>query len=453
MPIAILALGVGLLLFLMLKLKLDGFVSLICVSLAVGLAMGMPLRETERDGETVPGVLDSIVAGVGGQVDDLMLILGFGAMLGVLMAEMGAAHRLAGTLLDKFSLKYAQLAIVLVAFLIGVVLFWETAWVILIPIVFALVRVTKVPLMWLAMPLAVALSAMHSFLPPHPGPTTVAGIFDASVGRTLLYGLVIALPIGAAVALTWPRLPFVKSVKGHIPPGLVAQKEFDKAELPSFGVSLALTALPIVLIAGAAIMELAVGPDAPGMAVVLFLGEAPIALLIGLLSALAYFSWGKKKPMAELIRVTGGAVKSIALIVFIIGAGGAFKQVLQDAGVSGYVGEAVSGWSLSPLILGWILAVAMRIALGSASVAVVAAAGIALPLVQAGGVSPELMVLAVASGSVAASHLNDPGFWMFKEFLGLSVTETLKVRTTYTSVLSVLGLGGTLLLSAFVPIA
>lgn len=292
---------------------------------------------------------------------------------------------------------------------------------------------------------------MHSFLPPHPGPTTVAGIFDASVGRTLLFGLIIALPIGTAVALLWPRMPFVKSVTGHIPPGLVAEREFAEDELPSFGISLTITALPIVLIAGAAILDLTVGSDGPLMNFVLFIGEAPVALLIGLLFALAYFALVKKVPMETLVKYCGGAIKSIAMIIFIIGAGGAFKQVLQDAGVSEYVGNTVSGWNLSPLILGWLVAVLMRIALGSASVAVVAAAGITLPLLQAGGCNPELMVLAVACGSVAASHLNDPGFWMFKEFLGLSVTDTLKVRTTYTSVLAVLGLGGVLLLSLFIP--
>lgn len=448
MPLVILAAGIALLLFLMLKLKLNGFISLIIVAILVGLGQGMPFIGDEDAG--VVGVMDAVVDGVGGQVDDLILILGFGAMLGVLMADMGAANRLASTLLRVFGERFAAFAIVIVAFLIGVVLFWETAWVILIPVIFAAVRRMQVPLLTLALPLAIALSTMHSFLPPHPGPTAVAGIFDASVGLTLLYGLIIAIPIGLVVGLGWPHLPFVKSVEATIPPGLVAEKEFTEDEMPSFPVALGITALPVVLIAGAAILDLTVGGDSMFMQVVRALGDAPVALLIGLLIALAYYGLVRRIPMDTLMSSCGGAIKSIAMIIFIIGAGGAFKQILTEGGISEYIQSTTAGWALSPLILAWLIAAVMRVALGSASVAVVAAAGIALPLVEAGAVSPELMVLAVACGSVAFSHVNDPGFWMFKEFLNLSVFDAIKVRTTYTTVLAILGLGGVMLLSLFI---
>lgn len=438
MPFVILALGVLLLLFLMVRMKINGFISLLLVAFLVALAQGMPMED----------IADSIVAGVGGQVDDLLLILGLGAMLGNIMADYGAAHRLAMTLIGKFGLKYAQVAIVIVAFLIGVVLFWETAWVILIPIVFAIVRETRVKLLWLAVPLAIALSSMHSFLPPHPGPTAVADIFGASIGKTLVYGLIIAIPIGASVALLWPRIPFIRRLDPQIPAGLVEEHSFDERDMPSFGMSLVITLLPVVLIGGASIVEMALGKDAAGMTVVRFIGEAPVSLLIAVLFAVAYFTLRRGIGMDSLMKSAANAAKAIAMILMVIGAGGAFKQVLVDGGISAYVGDVTGQWPLSPIFLGWAVAVIMRISLGSASVAVVAAAGIALPLVTAGGVSPELMTLAVASGSVACSHVNDPGFWMFKEFLGLSVMETVKVRTTYTSVLSILGLLGVLGLNA-----
>ncbi|MBE6484979.1 MAG: gluconate permease [Actinomycetaceae bacterium] len=447
MPLVILAAGIALLLVLMLVFKLNGFIALILVSIAVGLMQGLPFIS---DDDEVTTVMGAIVDGVGGQVDDLILILGFGAMLGVLMADMGAANRLATSLINSFGVKRAQLAIVIVAFLVGVVLFWETAWVILIPIVFAVARQQKLPVMWLAIPLAIALSTMHSFLPPHPGPTAVAGYYDASIGKTLLFGLIIALPIGLLVALVWPRLGFVRKVQANVPEGLVSEKEFTDETMPSFGVSLGITALPVILIAGSAILELTL-PEG-NIAVKIFgaIGDAPVALLIGLLVALLYFRLGRHIPMDTLMDSCSKSIKSIAMIIFIIGAGGAFKQVLQAGGISDYIADLTSGWNVSPIILAWGIAALMRIALGSASVAVTAAAGIATPLVAAGGVSPEIMVLATACGSVIASHLNDPGFWMFKEFLGLSVSDTLKVRTTYTTVLAILGLGGCLLLGAFI---
>lgn len=448
MPLIILAVGVALLLLLMLKFKINGFIALLVVAFLVGLAMGMPLL---GDGKTL-GVLDAVEKGIGGQLDDLIMILGFGAMLGTIMADQGAAHRLAMTLINKFGLGKAQIAIVIVAFLIGVVLFWETAWVILIPIVFAIVRETKVALIWLAMPLAIALSTMHSFLPPHPGPTAVAGIFDASIGLTLLYGLIMALPIGTAVALLWPRLPFVRSVNATIPAGLVEEKEFKEEDMPGFLPALLLMIFPVILIGGAAILDLTIAEEAHETLwyrCLEFIGEAPVALLIALLAAVLYFTLGRKVPMDAIMKSANSSIKAISMIIFIIAAGGAFRQVLVSSGVSDYVAEITSHWALSPLILGWAIAVIMRIALGSASVAVVAAAGIVVPLIGP-GVSPELMTLAVASGSVACSHVNDPGFWMFKEFLNLSVTDTLKVRTTYTSVLAVLGLAGVMILSLFV---
>lgn len=447
MPLVILAVGIALLLLLMLVFKLNGFISLVLVAVVVGLLQGLPFISGDSDDVTV---MSSIVDGVGGQVDDLILILGFGAMLGVLMADMGAANRLATTLIRGFGVQRAQLAIIIVAFLVGVVLFWETAWIILIPIVFAVARQEKLSIMWLAMPLAIALSSMHSFLPPHPGPTAVAGIYEASIGKTLLFGLIIALPVGLVVALVWPRLGFVRNVTATAPEGLVSEKEFTDETMPGFGVSLGITALPVLLIAGSAVFELGLGEDHIIARVFAAIGDAPVALLIGLLAAICYFALVRRVPMDTLMGSCSSSIKSIAMIIFIIGAGGAFKQVLQAGGISDYIIGLTGGWDVSPIILAWAIAALMRIALGSASVAVVAAAGIAQPLVAAGAVSPELMVLATACGSVIASHLNDPGFWMFKEFLGLSVKDTLKVRTTYTTVLAVLGLAGCLLLSLFI---
>lgn len=451
MPLVILIAGIALLLLLMLLFKVNGFISLIIVSVVVGVAQGIPLfTEKATDGKKIPGLLDIIQQGVGGQTGKLVLLLGFGAMLGVFMADMGAANRLATTMINKFGVKHAQISIIMVCFLIGVVLFWETAWVIVIPIVFAVCRNYEIPVIWLAMPTAIALSAMHSFLPPHPGPSAVAGLYNASIGLTLLYGLIIALPAGAAVALIWPRLPFVKKVVAHPPAGLVNEKHWEDDEMPSFSASLLITALPVVLIGSHAILEVALGHDHTATRVMSFIGHDWFALMLSLIVAVLYFTVVRKVKMEAIMKSCTNSVKSIAMIVFIIGGGGAFAAVLKAGGISDYIKEMTMGINLSPIIIAWLIAAVMRVALGSASVAVVAAAGIAAPMIATGGVSPEIMVLATACGSIMASHVNDPGFWMFKEFLGLTVPETLKVRTTYTSVLSFLGLFGCLGLSLFI---
>ena len=440
MPLVIVAIGVALLLFLMVRFKLNGFISLIVVAVLVGLAEGMPLSK----------ITTSLSDGIGAQLNSLVMVLAFGAMLGVVMADSGAAQRIAGTMLKKFGIKHVQLAIICAAIALGITMFFEVAFVLLIPLVFTIVRQTRLKLLWVGLPLAIALSTMHSFLPPHPGPVAVAGIFHASVGLTLLYGLFIAVPLGGLVALAWPRLPFIRRMDPQIPAGLVSEKTFEDRDMPSFGISLFVAMFPVVLIAGGAIVDMTMAKGGGVRTVIDFIGAPPIALLVSLLLAVWLVGLRAGRSMDDIMKSCSVAVKSIAMIVVVIGAGGAFSRVLVDSGVNAYVLTLTNGWHISPIILAWGIAAIMRIALGSATVAVVAAAGIALPLVTAGTVGPEVMVLAVTCGAVACSHVNDPGFWMYKEFLGLSVMDAIKTRTTYTTVLSILGLGGVLLLNAVV---
>jgi Gnt-I system high-affinity gluconate transporter len=434
MPLIVVGISVLILLLLMTKLKLNGFAALLLVAVAVAIVQGIPLGK-------IPDVLSE---GIGDQIGDTMLTIGLGAMVGRVMGDSGAAQRIAGKLLDAFGPRWVQVAMVVTSMLIGVTMFYEVAFVIIVPIAFTLVRVTGAKLLWVGLPMSIALSTMHSFLPPHPGPTAVAATFHASVGLTLFYGLFIAIPAGALIALVWPRLPFVKRMDPAVPTGLVGEREFTDEEMPGLGWSLGVALFPVVLIAGAAVTDLAASGDSPLLHLVAFIGSAPIALLLTLLLAVWVFGPRIGRSLDEVGASCASAAKAMAMILLVIGAGGAFKNVLVEGGISDYIKDVTHSWPISPLILAWLIAVILRVALGSATVAVVTASGVVLPLVAGSGIHPEMMVLAVSCGSIAFSHVNDPGFWLFKEYFNLSVVEAIKVRTSYTTVLAILGLGGVL---------
>lgn len=435
MPLLVVGISVLVLLLLMTRLKLNGFAALLLVAVGVALVQGIPVAE----------ISEVLAEGIGGQIGDTMLTIGLGAMVGRVMGDSGAAQRIADRLLSAFGPRWVQVAMVVAAMLIGVTMFYEVAFVIIVPVAFTLVRVTGANLLWVGLPMSIALSTMHSFLPPHPGPTAVAATFEASAGLTLFYGLFIAVPAGALIALVWPRLPFVRRMNPELPKGLVSERVFEDDEMPGMGWSLFVALFPVVLIAGAAVADMVwAGSESPVLHTAEFIGSAPIALLLTLLLAMWAFGPRIGRSLGEVAGSCTSAASAMAMILLVIGAGGAFKQVLIDGGISDYIKDVTDGWSISPLLLAWLIAAILRIALGSATVAVVTASGVVLPLLAGSGAHPEMMVLAVSCGSIAFSHVNDPGFWMFKEYFNLSVIDAIKARTTYTTTLAVLGLGGVL---------
>ncbi|MDP9679645.1 gluconate:H+ symporter [Streptomyces griseoviridis] len=434
MPLVVVGISVLILLLLMTRLRMNGFAALLLVAVGVALVQGIPVAH-------IPDVLSE---GIGGQVGDTMLTIGLGAMVGRVMGDSGAAQRIAGKLLDAFGPRGVQIAMVVTSMLIGVTMFYEVAFIIIVPIAFTLVRVTGANLLWVGLPMSISLSTMHSFLPPHPGPTAVAATFHASVGLTLFYGLFIAVPVGALVALVWPRLPFVRAMNPSIPQGLVSEREFTDEEMPGLGWSLFVALFPVLLIAGAAVTDMAASGETPLLHTVAFIGSAPTALLLTLCLAIWAFGPRIGRSLSEVSDSCTSAAKAMAMILLVIGAGGAFKNVLVEGGISDYIKDVTHSWSVSAIVLAWLIAVILRVALGSATVAVVTASGVVLPLLAGSGTHAEMMVLAVSCGSIAFSHVNDPGFWLFKEYFNLSVVQAIKVRTTYTTVLSVLGLGGVL---------
>lgn len=438
MPLIILAVGIVVLFGLIIGLRLNSFLSLIIVSLLVGLAQGLPLM----------GVFNTIEAGVGGTLGHLALVISFGAMLGKLMADSGGAQRIATTLIDKFGRANVKWAVCLTGFVVGIALFYEVGFVLLIPLVFTVAVSAKIPLLEVGLPMAAALSVTHGFLPPHPGPTAIAVIFNADIGLTLIYGIVIAIPV---VVLAGPLLyNTMKNLNPEVPKGLYNPTIFKDEEMPSFITSLLTALVPVFLMAAASIAKLALPADSTLNVVFGFIGHPDMALLIAVFIAIFTFGLNRGKSMTEVMKTIEQSVVAIAMILLVVGGGGAFKQILVDSGVGKYIADLMAGSQMSPLILAWIIASVIRVAVGSATVAALTAGGIVAPLIALTGVSPELMVLATGAGSLNFGPPNDPGFWMFKEFFGLTVKETIRSWCAMETIIGFGGLAGVLILSIFV---
>ncbi|MEM5017691.1 GntP family permease [Metabacillus indicus] len=448
MPLIIVGIGILALLVLIMGLKLNTFVSLIIVSFGVALALGMPLES----------IVKTIEAGLGGTLGHLALIFGLGAMLGKLIADSGGAQRIAMTLVNKFGVKNIQWAVVAASFIIGIALFFEVGLVLLIPIVFAIARQLRVSILYLGIPMTAALSVTHGFLPPHPGPTVISGEYGADIGQVLLYGIIISIP---TVLLAGPV--FTKIAKKIVPDsftktGSIAslgeQKTFKLEDTPGFGISVFTALLPVILMSIATIITLVqntVGlADNSFLAAIRFIGEAGTAMLISLLFAIYSMGIARNIPMKQVMDSCTTAITHIGMMLLIIGGGGAFKQVLIDGGVGTYVADLFEGTSMSPILLAWIIAAILRISLGSATVAALTTAGLVIPMLGATDVNLALVVLATGAGSLIASHVNDAGFWMFKEYFGLSMKETFATWTLLETIISVAGLVFILLLSLFV---
>ncbi|MBX2843315.1 MAG: gluconate:H+ symporter [Flammeovirgaceae bacterium] len=438
MPLIIVFFGIITLLFLMIKFRLNSFVALIMVSIGVGLAEGMPALE----------VINSIQKGVGSTLGSLTLILGFGAMLGVLIAESGAAQKITTSLIKRFGIKNVQWAIVFTGFIVGIPMFYSAGFVILVPIIFTIASTTGLPLLYVGIPMVASLSVTHGFLPPHPGPTAIAVIYEADITLTLLYGIVIAIP---TIVLAGPVFSnFLKNIKVTPPKGLFETKELKEEELPSLSTSILTALIPVLLMAISGIFKLLLPEDNLVNMIFGFLGNPVISLLIAVLVAIFTLGIFRGKKVEQVMNQLTESVKSIAMILLIIGGGGAFKQVLIDSGVGDYIADLMKDSDISPYILAWGIAGALRISLGSATVAGLTAAGIVSPLIVTTGVNPELMVLATGAGSLILSNVNDAGFWMFKEYFNLSIAQTFKSWSAMETIVAVMGLVGVLIIDTLI---
>jgi Gnt-I system high-affinity gluconate transporter len=438
MSLLILIASILLLLILISGVKLNAFIALVISAFFVGIAKDMPF----------PDLINSVQQGVGSTLGSLILIIAFGVILGNLLSDSGAAQRISSVMIRSFGVRHIKWAMVITGFSVGISMFYNAGFIILIPMVFAVAKSTRQPVIYLGIAMASALSITHGFLPPHPGPTAIAVIFKADIGKTLLFGILVALPALFVAGIVFPE--FIKKINAFPPKGLFESKTFTEAEMPSFGISILTALVPVFLMGMATFSELTLAQESSLRSVLLFIGNPATSMLIAVLFAILSLGIFRGRKMQDIMDKSGSAMSSATMIILIIGAGGAFKQVLVDSGIGTDLSQFFEKSSLSPLVLGWLIATIIRIALGSATVAGLTAAGIVQPLVNASGVSPELMVLSIGAGSLMCSHVNDTGFWMFKEYFGISVSDTFKTWTVMETIIGVMGLIGVLLLNLWI---
>ena len=438
MSLVVVGIGILALFLLVAVIRLNTFISFILVALGIGIFQGMPLDQ----------LVGSLEKGIGNILGFLVMILGFGAMLGKLVAESGAAQRITEGLVAYFGVKNTKIAVMLTGFLVGITLFYSVGFVILVPLVFTVAASTGLPLIQVALPMLASLSVTHGFLPPHPAPSALSVMFEADLGKTLLYGFIVSIP---AILISGPVLVrFLPKVQARPIKEFQASRIFTKEEMPGLGISLFTTLLPVLIIGIATVLIELNSLSDQTITVVEFIGNPVIALLITVLFAAYVLGIRRGKSVKEVMDIYANSIKGITMVLLIIAGSGALKQILVDSGVSQEIGVMLEGINISPLIIAWFIATVIRFTVGSATVAGLTAAGIVLPLVSATDVSPELMVLAIGSGSLMLSHLNDSGFWLFKEYFNLTIKETLSTWTAMETSIGISGLLGVLTLNQLI---
>ncbi|KAF1023722.1 MAG: High-affinity gluconate transporter [Paracidovorax wautersii] len=423
--------AIVLLILLITRWRFHPFVALMLAAGFLGLTSGMPVDK----------VMAAFQKGFGDTLGFVGIVLGLGTMLGMMMAESGGADRIARTLIAKFGRERVHWAIMLAAFIAGLPLFFEIGLVLLAPLVFIVARRAGVSLVKVGVSLLAALSVVHALIPPHPGPLLAIQAFGADMGKTILYGLIVGLP---TAILAGPL--FASFISRYVPGKLTSEmaeqfvQERDEKDMPGFGITVFTVLLPVILMLLKAFADIFLPAETTARVWLDFIGHPINALLIALLLALYTFGYGRGYEGKQILKFLEKSLAPTAAIVMIIGAGGGFKQMLVSSGVGDAIGHMAVQAQLSPIVLAWTVAALIRIATGSATVAIITGAGIVAPVIAlVPGVNRELLVLAAGAGSVMFSHVNDAGFWLVKQYFNLTVVETFKTWSVLETIISVAG--------------
>ena len=420
------------LILLITRFRLHPFIALTLASGFLGLTSGMP----------VALVMKSYQDGFGGVLGFVGIVLALGTMLGKMMAESGGADQIATTLVNAFGKQRVHWAMMIAAFLVGIPLFFEIGFVLLIPLVFIVARRTGVPLIKVGIPLLAGLSVVHGLVPPHPGPLLAIGVFGADIGKTIFYGLIVGLPTAIIAGPLFGSL-ISRYVKPEPSEALMAQlaKEPEARDLPGFGITLVTVLLPVFLMLLKALADITLDDKHLLRQWMDLIGHPITALLAALLLSLYTFGRARGFTSKQILKFVDESLAPTAAIVVIIGAGGGFKQMLVASGVGNAIGQMALQAQVSPILLAWLVAGVIRIATGSATVATITGAGIVAPLAtMVPGVNRELLVLATGAGSLILSHVNDAGFWLVKQYFNMTVAETFKTWTVMETLLSVVAI-------------
>jgi len=417
--------------------KINPFIAFLISAILAGFLLGIPVQH----------IAGSIQKGMGDLLGGLVVIIIMGAMLGKLVADSGAAQRIAEFLMAVSGKKYINWAMMVTGFVVGIPLFFNVGFVLLIPLVFSVAYQYRISAIYIGIPMLAALSVTHGFLPPHPSPAALVAQFGANMGLTLLYGIIVAIP---TVILSGPV--FGATLKGitSSPLSTFQAKSKPQEELPGVVNSLFSSLLPVFLLIGTSLATFWVEEQSSFFPYLLFISDPSMVMLISLLVATLTLGLRMKTPVVTLMDSYVIAVKDIAMILLIIAGAGALKQVLMDSGVSEAIALSLQEWDMNPLFLGWLIAAIIRICVGSATVAGLTAAGIIAPLVASGGADPNLMVISIGAGSLIFSHFNDGGFWLVKEYFNLSIKETFRSWSLMETIVAIVGLIGVLALDTII---
>lgn len=439
--------AVALLLFMVLKLKVSAFISLLITAIFVGIAAGMPLNNINK----------AIQDGMAGTLGFVATVVGLGAIFGQMLESSGGAESLAHYLLKKFGEKRAPWAMVITGFIVAIPVFLDVGFIILVPIIYALSRDSKKSLLYYGIPLLAGLAVTHSFIPPTPGPVAVADIINVQLGWVIFLGIILGFPVAVIAGPLWGRY-ISKKIYIEPPAEFMLQKEktYDENNLPSFkGIAL-IIAVPLILILLNTFTSVAVekGMFEKSMFTdaIEFIGHPFSALIIATLLATYFLCIRRGMSKQKVLELSTKALGPAGIIILITGAGGVLKQILVDSGIGKIMAESMAGSALPPILLAWLLAAVVRVTQGSATVAMITAAGIIAPVLSEFGLNdPQraLVVLAIASGATLLSHVNDSGFWLVGKYFGMTEKQTLQSWTVMESIIAVCGLAFTLLASLF----
>lgn len=420
--------AIALLLFLILAARLHAFLALLISSMAMGLAVGMdPLK-----------VIKSIQAGFGDALGFIAVVVALGAMIGRFLEHSGGGRVLADWLLTKFGKDNAVWAVLVAAFLVGLPIFFEVGFIILVPLAWSLTRESKKSLLYYGLPMTAALTVTHAMVPPHPAPSAAASLLGADLGRTILYGALLSIPMAISGGIVYGRW-IANRIFVPVPEVATRVKE-EKSDIapPGVGLVLVVLLLPVTFIFASSIADIAKFNSG---GVLGFLGHPFSALLITALFAMYVFGVRRGLDRDQLAKMATDSLMPIGTLLAIMGGGGAFKQIIVDSGVGPYAGKLLASSAISPLVVAYLVAAAMRMAQGSATVAIITAAGIVAPLVKGiPGYAPEMIVLALSAGGTILSHVNDAGFWIVNEYFGMTVPQTLQSWTAMKVITSLVGI-------------